>query len=177
MALRPFAGIHPRIATTAYVDETALVIGDVTVGEDASLWPRCVLRGDMHSILIGDRTNIQDGAILHVTHDGPYTPGGYPLHLANDITVGHQAVLHGCTIEEYCLIGIGTLIMDGAVVRARSLIGAGSLVPPGKELAGGFLWVGRPVTKVRPLKEQELAFLEYSSAHYVRTKNRHRQGG
>lgn len=173
MTLRSLQGIHPRIAPTAFVDETALVIGDVSIGEDASIWPMTVVRGDMHLISIGDRTNIQDGTMLHVTHDGPYAPGGFGLRIANDVTVGHHAVLHGCTVEQHCLIGIGTLVMDGAVLPPQTLVGAGSLVPPGKVLEGGFLWVGRPVKKIRPLTEKELGFFEYSAAHYVKTKNRH----
>lgn len=174
MTMRVLENIHPKIPESAYVDEAALVIGDVALGQDASIWPMAVLRGDMQPIRVGDRSNIQDGTMVHVTHDGPYSPGGHPCRIANDVTVGHHAVLHGCTVEAYCLIGIGTLVMDGAVVGARSLVAAGSLVPPGKELEGGFLWVGRPVKKMRPLTEEELSFLEYSAAHYVRTKNRHK---
>ena len=114
--------------------------------------------------------------MLHVTHDGPYTPGGMRLSIANDVTVGHHCVLHGCTIEEYCLIGLGTFVMDGAVVGARSLIGAGSLIAPGKELEGGYLWVGRPARRVRPLTEDELDNLAYSARHYVNNKNRYLVG-
>ena len=173
MAIRSFEGIYPYIAPTAYVDETALVIGQVTIGPDASIWPMAVVRGDVNSIVIGERTNIQDGSVLHVTHDGPYSPGGQPLAIAHDVTVGHHVVLHGCTVESYCLIGIGTRIMDGAIIRSRTLIGAGSLVTPGKEVEGGFLWVGQPAKKVRALTEEELAHFEYSAAHYVKNKNRH----
>lgn len=173
MAIRPFEGIYPYIAPTAYVDETALVIGQVTIGRDASIWPMAVVRGDVNAIVIGERTNIQDGSILHVTHDGPYTPGGKGLAIAHDVTVGHHVVLHGCEIESYCLIGIAAQIMDGAIIRSRALVGAGSLVPPGKEIEGGFLWVGRPAKKVRPLTDTELAQFDYSAAHYVKNKNRH----
>jgi carbonic anhydrase/acetyltransferase-like protein (isoleucine patch superfamily) len=173
MAIRPFEGIYPYIAPTAYVDETALVIGQVTIGRDASIWPMAVVRGDVNSIVIGERTNIQDGSVLHVTHDGPYSPGGQGLTIAHDVTVGHHVVLHGCTVESHCLIGIGVQIMDGAIIRSRSLIGAGSLVTPGKEIEGGFLWVGRPAKKVRALTEEEFAHFEYSAAHYVKNKNRH----
>ncbi len=173
MAIRPFEGIYPYIAPTAYVDETALVIGQVTIGRDASIWPMAIVRGDVNAIVIGERTNIQDGSVLHVTHDGPYSPGGHKLAIAHDVTVGHHVVLHGCTVESHCLIGIGARIMDGTIIRSRALIGAGSLVPPGKEIEGGFLWVGRPAKKVRPLTEEELAQFDYSSAHYVKNKNRH----
>jgi carbonic anhydrase/acetyltransferase-like protein (isoleucine patch superfamily) len=173
MTIRSFEGIDPKVPASAYVDETALIIGDVSLGEDASLWPMAVARGDMHAITIGDRSNIQDHTMLHVTHDGPYSPGGQALHIANDVTVGHHVVLHGCTVEALCLIGIGCVVMDGAVIRARNLVGAGSLVPPGKELESGFLWVGRPVKAVRALTDREMEFLGYSAQHYVRTKDRH----
>jgi carbonic anhydrase/acetyltransferase-like protein (isoleucine patch superfamily) len=173
MAIRPFEGIYPYIAPTAFVDETALVIGQVTIGRDASIWPMAVVRGDVNAIVIGERTNIQDGSVLHVTHDGPYSPGGQELAIAHDVTVGHHAVLHGCTVESHCLIGIGAQVMDGTIVRSHALIGAGALVPPGKEIEGGFLWVGRPAKKVRALTEEELAHITYSAAHYVKNKNRH----
>lgn len=173
MTIRSFNNIYPNIADKVYVDETALVIGDVTLGEDASIWPMTVVRGDVNTITIGERTNIQDGSVLHVTHDGPYAPGGQSLQIANDVTVGHHVVLHGCVIEEFTLIGIASQVMDGAIIRARALVGAGSLVPPGKELEGGFLWVGRPVKQVRPLSDRELEYFEYSSSHYVKLKNRH----
>lgn len=173
MTIRSFQDTPPNIAPSAYVDETALVIGDVTLGEDVSIWPMAVVRGDVNIITIEARTNIQDGSVLHVTHDGPYSPGGQGLQIANDVTVGHHVVLHGCTIEEFTLIGIATQVMDGAIIRARTLVGAGSLVPPGKDLESGFLWVGRPVKQVRPLSDRELGYFEYSSSHYVKLKNRH----
>jgi carbonic anhydrase/acetyltransferase-like protein (isoleucine patch superfamily) len=173
MTIRKFENLAPRIAVTAYVDETALVIGNVSIADDASLWPQVVARGDVNSIVIGARTNIQDGSVLHVSHDSDFAPGGYALHIGADITVGHQAILHGCTIEDRCLIGMAATVMDGAIVRSGAIVGAGSLVPPGRELDGGYLWVGSPVRKVRPLREKEAAFLEYSAAHYVELKNRH----
>lgn len=176
MTVRSLDQISPRIPHSAYVDETALVIGDVSLGEDASVWPMAVVRGDMQPISIGARSNVQDGCVLHVTHDGRYSPGGHALRMGDDVTVGHRAVLHGCTIDERCLIGIDAVILDGARVRAGTLIGAGSLVPPGKDLESGHLWVGRPARKVRALTPEELSFLEYSAAHYVRTKDRYLRG-
>lgn len=173
MSVRKFENIAPRIAATAYVDETALVIGDVSIAGDASLWPQVVARGDVNRIEIGARTNIQDGSVLHVSHDSEFAPGGFALRIGADITVGHQAILHGCTIEDRCLIGMAATVMDGAIVRSGAIVGAGSLVPPGRDLDGGYLWVGSPVRKVRPLHEKEAAFLEYSAAHYVELKNRH----
>lgn len=173
MTVRKFENITPAIHASAYVDETALVIGDVTLAEDVSLWPKVVARGDVNSIVVGARTNIQDGTILHVSHDSEFAPGGFPLVIGADITVGHQAILHGCTIEDRCLIGMAATVMDGAIVRSGAMVGAGSLVPPGHDLEGGFLWVGSPARKARPLRESEEGFLDYSAKHYVELKNRH----
>jgi carbonic anhydrase/acetyltransferase-like protein (isoleucine patch superfamily) len=177
VTVRKFENSSPRIAASAYVDETALVIGDVTLEEDVSLWPKVVARGDVSTIHVGARTNIQDGTILHVSHDSEFAPGGFPLRIGADITVGHQAILHGCTVEDRCLIGMAATVMDGAIIRSGAILGAGSLVPPGNDLEGGYLWVGSPARRVRPLREQEEAFLDYSAAHYVELKNRHRASG
>jgi carbonic anhydrase/acetyltransferase-like protein (isoleucine patch superfamily) len=174
VTVRNFEAIKPRIAQSAYVDETALVIGDVTLEEDVSLWPKVVARGDVNAICIGARTNIQDGTILHVSHDSEFAPGGFALQVGADITVGHQAILHGCRVEDRCLIGMAATVMDGAVIRSGAIVGAGSLVPPGRELEGGFLWVGSPARKVRALRPEEEGFLEYSAVHYVELKNRHK---
>ncbi|WP_297528816.1 gamma carbonic anhydrase family protein [Thiohalobacter sp.] len=173
MSIRDFEGHSPRIAASAWIDPMALVIGDVEIGADSSLWPGVVARGDIHYIRIGARTNIQDGSILHVTHDSEYAPGGHPLVVGDDVTVGHQVTLHACTIEDKCLIGMGSIILDGAIVRSGAMVGAGSLVSPGKELEGGYLWLGQPARRARPLTEQEKAYLEYSAAHYVRLARRH----
>jgi carbonic anhydrase/acetyltransferase-like protein (isoleucine patch superfamily) len=173
VTIRIFENITPNIDATAFVDETALVVGDVTIAADASLWPNVVARGDVHTITIGARTNIQDGTILHVSHDSEFAPGGFPLNIGADITVGHQAILHGCTVEDHCLIGMAATVMDGAIVRSGAIVGAGSLVPPGRELEGGYLWVGSPVRQARALREEEKGYLEYSAKHYVELKNRH----
>lgn len=177
MSIRTFEKISPQIAASAYVDETALVIGSVRIDADVSLWPKVVARGDVNTIEIGARTNIQDGTILHVSHDSAFAPGGFPLSIGADITVGHQAILHGCTIEDRCLIGMAATVMDGALLRSGAILGAGSLVPPGRELEGGFLWVGSPARKVRPLSKEEEAFLDYSAMHYVELKNRYLADG
>jgi len=174
VSVRNFESSEPRISDSAYVDETALVIGDVTLEDDVSLWPKVVARGDVNSIVIGARTNIQDGTILHVSHDSEFAPGGFPLRIGADITVGHQAILHGCTVEDRCLIGMAATVMDGAVIHSGAIVGAGSLVPPGRELEGGFLWVGSPARKTRALRPEEEDFLDYSAEHYVELKNRHR---
>lgn len=175
MPIRDFETHTPRIAETAYIDPTALVIGDVEIGANVSLWPQVVVRGDIHFIKIGENTNIQDGSVLHVSHDSEFAPGGFPLTIGRGVTVGHMVVLHGCTIEDNCLIGMGSLVMDGAVVQAGAMLGAGSLVSPGLVIEAGYLWLGRPARRVRPLTEEEQRYLTYSAEHYVRLQKRHRQ--
>lgn len=173
MAIRSYQGIHPILGQRVYIDDMALVVGDVSIGDDTSLWPYVVARGDVHKIVLGNRTNVQDGSVLHVTQSNSFTPGGFSLTIGDDVTVGHHATLHACTIESHVLIGMGAIVLDGAIVKERAMIAAGSLVPPNKVIEGGFLWVGQPAKKVRPLTEQELAYLEYSPQHYVDLKNRH----
>lgn len=169
--LRAFKGILPKIAANSYIDPHAIVIGDVEVGDDSSVWPTAVLRGDVHRIRIGKGTSIQDGAIGHVSHDGPYAPGGHALTVGNFVTVGHQVVMHGCTIGDYCLIGMQSLILDGAILQSHVMLGAGSLVSPGKVLESGFLYVGRPAVQKRALTANEMAFLQYSAESYIKLKN------
>ncbi len=156
-----------------YVDETALVVGDVHIGDDSSVWPMAIVRGDVHSIRIGKRTSVQDGCVLHVTHAGPFNPDGHDLVIGDDVTIGHKAMLHGCTIGDCCLIGMGSVVMDGAVVESEVVLGAGSVVPPGRVLTSGFLWVGSPARKIRPLTPEETAFFKYSADNYVKLKNRY----
>lgn len=175
MPIRSFEQHTPRLHPTVFVDETAVVIGDVEIDEDSSVWPLCVIRGDIQRIRIGARTSIQDGSVIHVTHDSRFCPGGQPTEIGNDVTVGHKVILHACTIEDFCLIGMGAIVMDKAVVRSRVTIGAGSVVPPGKVLDSGYLYVGSPVKPVRPLNDRELEFLEYSAQNYRRLKERHRR--
>ena len=157
---RSFEGIQPRVASGVFIDETAVVIGDVEIGADSSVWPASVIRGDVNFIRIGERTNIQDGSILHVSHDGPYKPGGSPLLIGDDVTVGHKVVLHACTVEDCCLIGMGSVVLDDAIIESGSLLGAGSLVNPGKRIESGYLWLGQPARRVRALSEKEKAYLK-----------------
>ena len=174
--IRQFEGNTPRIASSAYIDEAALVVGDVEIGEDSSVWPMSVVRGDVQRITIGERSNIQDGSILHVTHDSEYRQAGTPLIIGNDVTVGHQVTLHACTVEDGCLIGMGSIVLDEAVIEAGAMLGAGSLVNPGKRVQGGYLWMGQPVRRARELTDKEKAYLNYSAAHYVRLQRRHQTG-
>jgi len=175
MTIRCFEGIQPDLHPTVYVDEQALVSGDVKIGADSSIWPMSVVRGDVNRIAVGERTNIQDGSVLHVNHDSEYAEGGMPLRIGDDVTVVHKALLHACTIEDSCLIGMGAIVMDGATVRSGAIVGAGALVTPNKDLQGGYLYMGSPARQVRELSEKEKRFLKYSAEHYVQLKNRHQK--
>lgn len=170
-AIRSFQGHTPRLGERVFVDDSAVVIGDVELGDDASVWPCVVIRGDMHHIRIGARTSVQDGSVLHITHASNYNPAGHPLIIGNDVTVGHSVCLHGCTIGNRVLIGIGSTILDGAIVEDEVVIGAGSLVPPGKRLESGCMYMGSPVKQIRPLKDSERSFFTYSANNYVKLKN------
>lgn len=170
MAIRPFKDKQPNIGDNVYIDETAVVIGDVTIGDDVSIWPTAVIRGDVEAISIGTGTNVQDGSVLHVSHAGDYSPEGHPLTIGRGVTIGHRAVIHACTIGDYCLIGIGAIIMDDAVLDDYVMLGAGALVPPGKKLESGYLYVGAPAKQARALTDSEKAFLEYSYRHYIQLK-------
>jgi len=169
--IRPFKKKSPTIGSHCYIDLAACIIGDVVLGDDCSVWPMVAIRGDVNYIRIGARTNIQDGCVLHVTHKGPLSPQGGALNIGNDVTVGHNAVLHACTIEDECLIGMGSVVLDGAVIKKGAMIAAGSIVSPGKELEGGYLYVGAPARRARELKQIEKDFLLYSAQHYVKLKN------
>ncbi len=170
--MRPYLDHTPTVGKSVYLDPDATVIGQVTLGDDVSVWPQAVLRGDVNTITVGARSNIQDGCVCHVTHDGPYTPGGQALVIGEDVTVGHGAILHGCTIGDRCLIGMGAIVLDGAMIEPDVMIAAGALVSPGKHLASGFLYRGQPATQARPLSQQEMEALKYSAEHYVSVKNR-----
>lgn len=172
-ALRPFQGVYPQLGERVYVDPSAVLIGDVHIGADVSIWPMAVIRGDVNRIDIGEACNIQDAAILHTTHDGPFTPGGKSLSLGRGVTIGHQAVLHACRIDDYSLIGIGAIILDGVHIESHVMVGAGSLVPPGKQLISGHLYLGNPARCVRKLSTKETEHLNYSATHYVNLKNKY----
>lgn len=174
MTIRPFEGQLPRLGARVWVDPAATLIGDVELGDDASLWPGTVVRGDVNHIRIGARTNVQDGTVIHVTHEGPYTrPGGYPTLIGADVTIGHAAVVHACRIEDACLIGMHATVLDGAVVRRHGFVGAGAVVSPGKTVGEGELWLGNPARRVRTLSDTEIEALYYSAKHYVKLKDRY----
>lgn len=176
MSITAYRGVAPQFGARVYVDPSAVVIGRVTAGDDASIWPTAVVRGDVNAIHIGARTNIQDGSVLHVTHEGPYSPGGRALIVGSDVTIGHRVVLHACTIGNACLVGMGTLVLDDVVTEDYVMIGAGAVVTPGKRLQTRGLYIGSPARRVRELTDKEIAFLTYSAAHYVKVKDEYLKG-
>ncbi|MGE8496928.1 MAG: gamma carbonic anhydrase family protein [Pseudomonas sp.] len=173
MAIRTYQQFTPQLGERVFVDSSAVVLGDVTLGADSSVWPLVVIRGDMHHIRIGARTSVQDGSVLHITHAGPFNPDGYPLVIGDEVTIGHKVTLHGCTLGNRILVGMGSIVMDGAVVEDDVIIGAGSLVPPGKRLESGYLYVGSPVKQARPLTDKERNFFSYTAGNYVKLKDQH----
>jgi len=169
-SLRSYKGISPQLGQRVYIDSSSILVGDIKIGDDSSIWPLVAARGDVNHIHIGHRTNIQDGSVLHVTHKNAENPQGYPLLIGNDVTVGHKAMLHGCIIKDRVLVGMGAIVLDAVIVEEDVMIGAGSLVPPGKVLESGFLYIGSPVKKARPLTDKERAFLTKSADNYVQNK-------
>ncbi|RXA95775.1 MULTISPECIES: gamma carbonic anhydrase family protein [Yersinia] len=170
-AIRPYLHHLPKLGERVMVDRSSVIIGKVTLGDDVSVWPLVTIRGDVHEVVIGARSNIQDGSVLHVTHQSEYNPEGYPLIIGEDVTVGHKVMLHGCTIGNRVLVGMGSIILDGAVVEDEVMIGAGSLVSPGKRLVSGHLYMGSPARQARPLTPAEVEGLRYSADNYVRWKD------
>lgn len=168
-----FEDTVPKINDKAWIHPQGLVIGDVHIDEFSSIWPFTVVRGDVHKIRIGKKTNIQDGSVLHVSHDSHYMPGGAALIIGEGVTVGHKVILHGCEIGNYCLIGMGSIVMDNVIVEPEVVLGAGSLVTSGKRLESGYLYRGSPAQKVRKLSDKEIEQLHYSAEHYVRLMHRH----
>lgn len=171
MTLRTYKSITPSLGAKCYVDPTAVIAGDVVLGDDASIWPLVAARGDVNKIRIGARSNVQDGSVLHVTRKSAQNPEGFPLIIGEDVTVGHKCMLHGCELGSRILVGMGAIIMDGVIVEDDVFIGAGTLVPPNKRLESGYLYVGNPMQKKRPLKESEIAFLKQSAINYVNLKD------
>ncbi|MGD2129198.1 MAG: gamma carbonic anhydrase family protein [Lysobacterales bacterium] len=171
-----FKDRQPRLGERVYVDPMASVSGDVELGDDTSVWPMVVIRGDVNRVEIGPRTNIQDGSILHVTHESIRQPEGRALIIGADVTVGHGVILHACTVGDRCLVGMGATVLDGAVLEPDSMVAAGALVPPGKTVRSGTLWRGNPAHFARELCAQEISDLAYNAAHYVRLKDRYLQG-
>ena len=169
--IKPYKGISPTVGKNVFIEDSAVLYGDITLKDDVSIWPLVAARGDVNHITICERTNIQDGTVLHVTRKSESNPNGNPLYIGEDVTIGHNAMLHGCTIGNRVLVGMSAIVMDGAEVGDDCIIGAGSLIPPNKKLEPGYLYVGNPAKQARPLKESEIAFLKTSALNYVKLKN------
>ena len=169
--VRPYLGVMPKIGERVMIDPAAVVIGKVELGDDVSVWPMAVIRGDVQSIHIGARTSIQDGCVLHVTSPNPAYPEGLPLIIGNDVTVGHAVTLHACRIADWCLIGMGSIVLDDVQIEEFVMVGAGSVVTPRSRLTTMGLYLGNPARRVRDLKESEVEAIKRSAPHYVKVKN------
>lgn len=177
MTIRTYQGKTPKLAAGVFVDPTAVVLGDVELGENVSVWPMVVIRGDMNAVRIGKSTSVQDGAVLHITHASDYNPGGFALIIGEEVTIGHKAILHGCTLGNRVLVGMGAIVMDGVVVEDEVIIAAGALVPPNKKLRSGYIYAGNPARELREITEKERSFFSYSAANYVALQAKHRAEG
>jgi len=175
MPIQAYLDTTPELADGVFAHDSAQIIGDVKVGRNSSIWCNTVLRGDVNSITVGECSNVQDFAMCHVSHKTPSKPDGSPLRIGNYVTIGHSVLLHGCTIGDECLIGMGSIIMDDVVIEKHVMVGAGSLVSPGKVLKSGGLYVGRPAMRIRELTPEEIAYLKYSAEHYVLVKNNYQK--
>ena len=171
--LQSFMGHFPIVANGVYVHNSATIIGHVNLGENVSVWPGAVIRGDINFIKIGAGSNIQDCAVLHVNHQSISDPNGAPLIIGENVTIGHTVILHGCTIKDESLIGMGSIVMDKAIVQKNVLVAAGSLVPARKILESGYLYMGSPVKKIRALTIEEIAFFMVSANGYIALKNQY----
>lgn len=166
--IKPYLETSPKIASSCFVADTAEIIGDVKIGGESSIWCNCVLRGDVNNIVIGDRTNIQDGTVIHVAALGQGT------YIGDDVTVGHMALLHACTIEAESFIGMKACVMDGAHIQKHAMVAAGALVTPGKVVPSGELWAGSPARKMRDLTEDEILKIKISASHYCKVAENHK---
>lgn len=171
-----FMNERPSLGERVFIDPTASVSGSVVLGDDVSVWPMTVIRGDVNHIRIGARSNVQDGSILHVTHEGPWEPDGLPLLIGEDVTIGHGVILHACTVGDRCMVGMGAVVMDGAVLEPDSLVAGGAVVTPGKVVPSGTLWRGNPARQARELSPAEIDNQAYNAQHYVRLKNLYLEG-
>lgn len=174
--LRSWQGVSPRLGERVYIDPQCMVLGNVELGDDCSVWPMAVIRGDMHRIRIGARSSVQDGSVLHITHASDFNPDGFPLTIGEEVTIGHKAVLHGCTLGNRILVGMGAIVMDGAVVEDEVIIAAGAVVPPGKRLESGHVYAGNPARALRSLKDSERRFFPYTAGNYVKLKDQYLAG-
>ena len=165
----PYFDKSPIIASDAFIASGACIIGDVTIGSQSGVWFNCVIRGDVESVTIGERTNIQDGTVIHVTRNG------YPTHIGSGITIGHKVLLHACILEDDCFIGMGATVMDRVVVESGAMVAAGSLVTPGKRVKKGEIWAGNPARFFRMMTEDEQAFIAISEKNYTKHAEEYRK--
>ncbi|MCB1556118.1 MAG: gamma carbonic anhydrase family protein [Alphaproteobacteria bacterium] len=161
MIILPYKNISPRIADTAFVAPNAAICGDVEIGADSGIWFSCAIRGDVNEVRIGARTNIQDGTVVHCTYKGHGT------YIGDDVTVGHGAILHACTVEDFGFVGMQACVMDGSVIESHAMLAAGALLTPGKHVPTGQLWAGRPAKYMRDLTQEERDYILWSAGHYV----------
>ncbi|HZS82638.1 MAG TPA: gamma carbonic anhydrase family protein [Stellaceae bacterium] len=166
----PFNGIRPRIAASAFIAPGAVIIGDVEIGEDANIWFGCVLRGDVAGLVVGARSNVQDGTVVHGSTGKP------PTHIGADVTIGHMALIHACRLEDGSFVGMKACVADGAVVETGAMVAAGAVVTPGKRVPSGELWGGNPARLMRPLREEERAYIRELPSRYVQLSREHRGG-
>jgi len=171
--IQSFQNQYPVIEDEVYIHPSTSIIGEVHIGKHSSIWPGTVIRGDVNFIRIGEGTNVQDLSMLHVSHKSIWQPEGSPLIIGSNVTIGHQVLLHGCTIEDECLIGMGSIVMDNVMIQKHVILGAGSLVPENKVLESGYLYLGRPAKQIRPLSEEEIAHFMYSANHYIKLKDQY----
>ncbi|MCF6766082.1 gamma carbonic anhydrase family protein [Thiotrichales bacterium 19S3-7] len=172
-SIRSINNHTPKIGRDVFIDPSAVISGDVILDDDVSVWPCVSIRGDLEKITIGKRSNVQDNTTIHTTRRNNQYPEGFPVSIGEDVTIGHGAIIHGCALKDRILVGMGAILLDGAIVQSDIMIAAGALVTPGTELETGYLYVGSPAKKIRPLSEIELQFLKISSDNYLETKNQH----
>jgi carbonic anhydrase/acetyltransferase-like protein (isoleucine patch superfamily) len=175
MTLIPYAGRSPRLDRAAFVAPGAVLIGDVELGPEASIWYNCVLRGDVNRIRVGARTNIQDGSVIHVDSPRPGHEGGHPTLIGEEVLIGHLAMVHGCVLHDRSFVGLGAIVMDGCEIESGGMLAAGAMLTPGKRIPGGQLWAGRPAKYVRDLTAEEQAMNLAGVAHYVSLAKAHRE--
>lgn len=173
VTIAPFEGVWPKIHETAFIAPGCRIIGNVTIGAESSVWYNCVIRGDSNRIVIGARTNIQDGTVVHCDGPKPRSPEGFATTIGDDVLIGHMAMVHGCTIEDRGFIGLGAIVMDGCLIESEAMLGAGSMLTPGKVIGRRQLWMGRPAKYARDLDDEASAGLRHGTAGYVRMAKRH----
>lgn len=166
--LLPYRGIHPQIAASAFIAQNAVITGNVEIGEESGIWYGCIIRGDVHEVRIGARTNIQDGTVIHCTRDR------HGCYVGSNVTVGHGAILHACTLQDDCFVGMGAILLDESVVETGGMVAAGALVPPKKVVKSGELWAGNPARMMRKLSQEEIDYFPKSAQHYVELANEYR---